>query len=755
VTWTLLALLIVGLALALAAVVHRRSQSHELLRVLAERNDAQRRGSDKARLQFPAVDLTNCVGCGLCVQACPESGVLDMVHGQAMVVHGARCVGHGVCATACPTAAIAVTLGDLSDRRDIPAISESLEVRGSPGLFLAGEVTGYALVRTAITHGTSVADEVARRCADGGRDGVARDADVLDLVVVGAGPAGIACALRAKEAGLHFVVIEQEELGGTVAKYPRRKLVMTQPVALPLYGRLTQTTYEKEELVEIWEQVVSRHELPIRTGVGFRGGVRLANGVHEVTTTAGPLRARNVCMAIGRRGSPRKLGVPGEDLSKVVYNLIDAQSFQERQVVVVGGGDSAVEAALGLAQQRGNRVTLTYRKADFLRIKARNERRLLAAESEGRLSIVRNSVVTAIDPASVRLHVSANGVPAHDVDVPNDDVFVMAGGIPPFRLLTAAGVSFDPADRAAATPIAERGTGLLSALAVALALALGTAAFALTQRAYYALPPAERAAAAGHDWLRSAGGVGLLAGVLASGLIAVNLAYLVRRARVGARLPGSLRSWMTSHLVTGVLAFLFLLVHSGFQPRASSGGRAFVALTIVVAAGALGRYVYSFVPRAANGRVMELDEVRAKVAVLSGEWDRADRGGFGATVRNEIEQLSDAAVWRAGLPQRLLALLTGQRRLAARLAHLRAAGIAAGVSPESLQSLLALARRAHKAALMATHYEDLRALTSSWRYLHRWLALLMVLLAALHVRTALRYADLGWSDLWPLAEAAR
>jgi len=313
VSWALLVLLILGLALALAAAVHRRSQARELVHVLAERQDARRRGSDKARLQFPAVDLTNCLGCGLCVQACPEEGVLEMIHGQAMVVHGARCVGHGLCATACPTAAISITLGDLSDRRDIPAISPSLEARGSPGLFLAGEVTGYALIRTAITHGTSVADEVARRCAANAGKPAPSKGDVLDLVVVGAGPAGIACALRAKELGLHFVVIDQEELGGTVAKYPRRKLVMTQPVTLPLHGKLTQTTYEKEELIAIWKEVVTRHELPIRTGVAYRGVERHADGVHEVTTTAGPIRARNVCIAIGRRGSPRKLGVPGED----------------------------------------------------------------------------------------------------------------------------------------------------------------------------------------------------------------------------------------------------------------------------------------------------------------------------------------------------------------------------------------------------------------------------------------------------------
>ena len=748
-SWALLGLLVVGLALALAVLVHRRAQLRDLESVLSERDDAKRRGSDKARLQHPAVDLTNCIGCGLCVTACPEEGVLQMAHGQATVVHGARCVGHGLCADACPTAAIAVTLGDLSQRRDIPAISESLEAKGVPGLFLAGEVTGYALIRTAISHGTAVADEVARRRSAGTHDG-----EALDLLIVGAGPAGIACALRAKELGMRFLVVEQEELGGTVAKYPRRKLVMTQPVVLPLHGRLTRTTYRKEELMELWRDIVLRHDLPIRTGVAYRGVEPAAGGGHVVQTSVGPLRARNVCVAIGRRGSPRKLDVPGEQLPKVAYHLVDAASYQQRRVLVVGGGDSAVEAAVGLAEQPGNHVTLSYRKAHFSRVKARNERNLDMAEADGRLRVVRESAVVGITGDTVQLRIASSGGEARDEVVPNDDVFVMAGGVPPFQLLEDSGVSFDPADRDAPTPVVEQGTGLLRALVASLVLALGAGGFALWHRAYYALPADGRAALPEHAWLRSAGGLGLLAGLLASSLIVVNLCYLVRRGRFGARLPGSLRAWMTSHLVTGVLAFLFVLVHAGFAPRGSSGGRAFIALTVVVAAGALGRYVYSFVPRAANGRVMELDEVRAQLASLSGEWDRAGRGEFGAVVRNEVEALASTAAWRTGLPRRLAALLLGQRRLGAKLARLRAAGVAEGVSADTLERLMVLARRAHRTSLMATHHEDLRALTASWRYLHRWLALLMVILAGLHVTTAVRYAELRWSDLWPAADSS-
>jgi ferredoxin len=349
-------------------------------RTLAE---AKERGSHKARLQHPDIDLSHCIGCGACVRACPEEGVLSLLHGQAAVVHGARCVGHGLCAAACPTGAIALTLGDLSDRRDLPALNEDLEAVGVPGLFLAGELGGFALVRTAVTQGAAAADAVAGRGAAGNAAGFGRKPDsngTVDLLVVGAGPAGLSCSLRARELGLDFVTIEQEDrIGGTVAGYPRRKLVMTQPVHLPLHGRMSRLTYQKEELVELWEGLASANHLPIRTGVRLLELEREPDGDFLARTSEGTIHARHVCLALGRRGTPRKLDVPGEDLSKVAHSLLDAESYRGRRILVVGGGDSGVEAALGLAEQPGNEVTLSYRKKALYRLKARNDSRIQKA----------------------------------------------------------------------------------------------------------------------------------------------------------------------------------------------------------------------------------------------------------------------------------------------------------------------------------------------------------------------------------------
>ena len=229
--WLLLLFCISSLALLILVISARRGELRRMSQRLTELADARLKGSHRARLQYPHVDLSRCLGCGSCVRACPEDGVLDLIHGQAVVIHGAHCVGHGLCATACPVDAIDLTLGDLQDRRDIPALVDTFEAKNVAGLFLAGEVTGFALIRTAIMHGTAVADEVADRLTrhkdtSPSHQGLTslpkNDQQIFDLCIVGAGPAGLAASLQAKARRLHFVTLDQEGLGGTVSKYPRR-----------------------------------------------------------------------------------------------------------------------------------------------------------------------------------------------------------------------------------------------------------------------------------------------------------------------------------------------------------------------------------------------------------------------------------------------------------------------------------------------------------------------------------------------------
>jgi thioredoxin reductase/ferredoxin len=743
--WLLLPGLVLTLALVCGVLILRRLELLRLSSKLSDLRKAKLTGSHRARLQYPHIDLSRCIGCGTCVKACPEDGVLDLIHGQAVVIHGARCVGHGMCAAACPVGAIDLTLADLRERRDIPAVSDQFEVCNVPGLFLGGEITGFALIRTATSHGTAIVDEIVSRIKsqrlrqrEPTDSQQSRNDEPLDLCIVGAGPAGLAAALQAKAHGLRFVALEQDTLGGTIAKYPRRKLVMTQPVNLPLYGTLPRAGYSKEELMELWGGLARQYQLPIHSGQEFVGLERNGSGTFRVKTRTSEYHARFVCLALGRRGTPRKLGVAGENLPKVAYSLIDTQSYQHRHILVVGGGDSAIEAALGLSEQPGNTVTISYRQSAFFRLRSRNEARLNQAIQQGRVECIFDSQVVEITPDSVRLRIARSDQPPTTRVLGNDDVFIMAGGVPPFVLLESCGVSFDPADRQTPLPLVEQGTGLVKALMTSLALSLVAMFWVLLFHGYYFAPQAERPLSALHSWLRPSGAFGLSCGIAALLLIVANLTYLLRRNVFGERIPGSLTAWMTSHVVTGILALLLVLIHSAMAPRNTLGGHACLALVFLVVTGAIGRYLYSFVPRAANGQELALEELNARIAAESTKWDRYGRG-FGDELRKTIHALVAAGKWQGTFLQRLIGLAHAQSAAKQIYRQLQQQGRDAGLSDGQVGTLLSLAQQAYRTALISAHYEDLRALLNSWRFFHRWVALLMVLLAGIHVYVALRY----------------
>jgi thioredoxin reductase/Pyruvate/2-oxoacid:ferredoxin oxidoreductase delta subunit len=742
-SWAMVLAPALAFGLALLSLVRRRGEIRRFEESHRARQEARARGSDKARLLHPEIDLAKCIGCGSCVRECPEEGVLDLLHGQAVVVHGSRCVGHGRCAEACPTGAIALTFGDLSERSDLPAVHESLEAVGVPGLYLAGEISGYSLVRTAVAHGSGVASAVAKSLR-GERGGPGEDA--ADLLIAGAGPAGLSCGLRARELGLSFVIIDQAaSIGGTVAAYPRRKLVMTQPVSLPLHGKMNRSEYLKEELVELWQDLASEHDLPVRTGVTLHDLARGPDGVFVAQTSAGEIRARRVCLALGRRGAPRRLGVAGEQLSKVCYSLLDAESYRGRRVLVVGGGDSAVEAAMALALQEGNEVTLSYRGKDFVRIKGRNEARVRPMIQSGLIRAIFESNLVEVTPESVRLKLGESCGGREEV-LANDDVFIFAGGEAPFGLLGKAGVSFAPEDRPPPEAV-EQSNALLAAVVALLAGAVGMIAWAGWHSAYYSRAAVARPGLIEHEFLRPGGRVGLTLGVLACGLFAWNLTYLLRRsARWGSWIPGSVKFWMGTHIFSGFFGVMCVLAHSGYVMKGTVGGFALLALLIVVGSGTVGRYFYSLVPRAANGRETDLEEVRTKLAALSTQWGRTSRG-FGDAVRDRIDALVDRGRWHASLLGRIRELLMASVRLRRTLRELRLEGQRQGVPEVEVREALSMARSAYRLTLQIAHYEEIRAVLATWRYFHRWLALLMVLLVVAHVWAAVKYATLDWPFL--------
>lgn len=374
----------------------------------------------------PKIDWLACIGCASCVRACPEN-VLGIIDGRASIVNGLKCIGHGICADVCPVGAITLGFGTPRQGMEIPFYDENYQ-SNIEGLYIVGELGGVGLIKNAVGQALKAMEDVVRK-------GRPRSADGVDVIIVGCGPAGIAAALACQAKRLTYVVLEQDDIGGTVLHYPRQKLVLTAPVDLPLYGRLKVSEISKEELLEIWKEMVAKFKLHIRTKHKVDS---IRKDGHDFHVHAGGevFTASSVLLAIGRRGSPRKLGVPGENHSKVMYRLLDAETYRRKHVLVVGGGDSAVEAAVGLASQPGNVVTVSYRREEFVRLKEKNEKRVKEMMGAGKIKALFNSAVAEIRPDTVVLQEGENIL--HNLQ--NDFVFVFAGGEMPTELLKSAGV---------------------------------------------------------------------------------------------------------------------------------------------------------------------------------------------------------------------------------------------------------------------------------------------------------------------------
>jgi thioredoxin reductase (NADPH) len=377
----------------------------------------------------PLIDPAKCLGCGACVKVCPEGDVLGLIGGKAVLVEPAQCIGHGACKTACPRGAISLVFGTETRGVDIPHVGPDFQTN-VPGIFIAGELGGMGLIRNAIEQGKQAVDAVRKL------DGLGSP-EMLDLVIVGAGPAGFSASLAALDKKLRFVTIEQESFGGTVAHFPRGKIVMTAPVILPIVGAMPFRETTKEALMTFWQKTLMSTRLTINHNERLESIERHAGGF-AVRTSRRAYLSRAVLLTIGRRGTPRLLAVPGEGRTKVVYRLVDPAQYKGQHVLVVGGGDSALEAAASLAQEQNTTVTLSYRADSFSRAKAKNRQRVDSAVRRGRLNVLLPSNVLQIGENDVAIeHGSSH------VRLRNDAVIVCAGGVLPTDLLKRIGIQIE------------------------------------------------------------------------------------------------------------------------------------------------------------------------------------------------------------------------------------------------------------------------------------------------------------------------
>jgi thioredoxin reductase (NADPH) len=422
---------ILAYALPLAAVwavyirTRKKREAHSLAKIAASKQS----GLHEPASLHPSIDPAKCIGCGSCVRACPEGQILGLINGKAELLEPSHCIGHGACKAACPADAITLVFGTERRGVDIPNVDPDFQTN-VPGIFIAGELGGMGLVRNAVEQGRQALASIRKIRGTGARD-------CLDVLIIGCGPAGFSASLSAIEHKQRFITVEQHSLGGTVAHFPRGKLVMTAPFTLPLAGKFKFRELSKEQLVRLFEDIADKVGLKVNFGERVESIVPVGDDF-DVKTTRATYRTHSVLLTIGRRGTPRTLGVPGEDKSKVVYRLIDPEQYKGKHVLVVGGGDSALEAACSIAAVPDTVVTLSHRSESFSRAKPKNRGSVEEFEKQGRLQVLLSSAVTRIDEERIELEQSGQ-----QVAIENDAVLVCAGGILPTPFLESIGVKVE------------------------------------------------------------------------------------------------------------------------------------------------------------------------------------------------------------------------------------------------------------------------------------------------------------------------
>ena len=387
------------------------------------------------RILVHDINDDRCTGCDACVAVCPTN-VLDLVSNKSRVLRFEDCIQCEACMFACPTEALVMfPEGGQPPPLKVPEIDETFQT-AVPGQYLIGEVAGKPLVKNAANLGRAVVEHMLQTGLRAGMIG--QDDSNVDVAIVGSGPGGLSAALSCIQRGLSYVVLEKEQLlASTIARYPKGKLVMAEPYDTVNVSLLPVFDSSKEQLIPIWKELIDRVGVRIQQGESVEAVQRGGDGVFEVRTTVAAYRAQRVVLSIGTRGKPRTLQVPGENLPKVFSLLDDPDDWRGRNVLVVGGGDSACEAALALADA-GAKVTMSYRGKGFNRAAPKNKQAIEQYASGGRIKAKLGSQVLQFDAESVTLALGDGSQKRY----PNDGAFVLIGADPPIAWLEKLGVRF-------------------------------------------------------------------------------------------------------------------------------------------------------------------------------------------------------------------------------------------------------------------------------------------------------------------------
>jgi len=423
-------LVLYALPLLIIFLLYRRHMSKTEQRHIDIQRENIEAGLTEPPSLHPVIDGGACIACGACVSACPEGNVIGIIAGRGELINPTHCIGHGACRASCPVDAISLVFGTEKRGVDIPHVAPDFETN-VPGVYIAGELGGMGLIGNAIEQGQQAMDAINKKARSN------KNGPKIDVLIVGSGPAGISATLAAKKFGLNYVTIDQETMGGTVAHFPRGKIVMTRPVNLPIYGKVKLRETTKEALLELWEKVIDTTGIEITTSERLESMIPIEGGF-EATTSKRKLQVKTVLLSIGRRGTPRKLGVPGEEKNKVVYRLIDPAQYVGQHVLVVGGGDSALEAACSIADEADTTVTLSYRSESFSRAKEKNRQRVDNLAKAGRLNVMLSSQVREVHDDSIDIEYDGS-----TKKIQNDAIIVCAGGVLPTPFLKEIGITVE------------------------------------------------------------------------------------------------------------------------------------------------------------------------------------------------------------------------------------------------------------------------------------------------------------------------
>jgi len=718
-------------AVAVGHVVRRRRRQGRDARVLDEKMARQ---AHLPRSLHPVIDADVCIGSLSCLKACPEGDILGMVDGAARLVHGDHCIGHGRCAAECPVNAIKLVMGTAERGVDLPEVDPYFE-SSRPGVHVVGELGGMGLIKNAITQGRQAARHIAKVLPP------ASPADAVgtvDVAVVGAGPAGLATAMALLEAGRTVRVLEQGTMGGSMSHYPRRKVVMTERTAIPGYGKIGRSTISKEDLLQDWQKAVSHFDLRVEEGTRVEG-LEGRDGAFRVRTSAGDVRARKVVLATGRRGTPRRLGVPGEDLPKVTYGFTEPEQYDGRRVLVVGGGDSALEAAIQIAQRGSAEIVLSYRGADLSRAREANRRKVLDLADAGALQLLLPSEVRSVEPDAVTLDWGGRAV-----RIANDDVIVSIGGEVPTEFLKKVGVEMrryhgerlgarsGEEDYEAEEEAAERRR--LRRTALLYAILGGTIVAFLVWKGwdYYRLERFARLRSPLHRTLRPAGSWGHGVGIAATAFMLSNFLYPLRKRWRAMKGVWNIKDWMNFHVFVGFMSPLVISFHAAFSSNNVLATSTASALGVVVLTGIVGRFVYGVVPSAGE-RAEELEMIAGKFERLRAQVDPMIVGHKHRARLLSLLALATAEPPRSSIVGALARLPF--TRLHTRIRLLRVRRLFK--DPSQYASFRDRVVRLRRLRFQIAFYGGLRRFLRGWRVLHASLAVFLVFAITVHIGVSL------------------